>query len=167
MRRATAAGAASGSRGRRRDADDRSPVRRRSCLHSPRSRLRSGGAQASSRILIYGASLIVSAASLVASLAHLLAAAPPETVALPLGIPWLGAHFRLDALSAFFLVVIDLGALGGACSRSAMGGTSRAGAGAAVLSGVPCRHDVRCAGRRRLQLSARRGSSCRSLPGRW
>ena len=70
-----------------------------------------GSAKASSR-LIYGASLAVSAASLVASLAHLLAAAPAETIALPLGIPWLGAHFRLDALSAFFLVVVDLGAVG-------------------------------------------------------
>ncbi len=29
---------------------------------------------------------------------------------LPLGLPWLGAHFRLDALSAFFLAVVDLGA---------------------------------------------------------
>ena len=27
-------------------------------------------------------------------------------------MPWLGAHFRLDALSAFFLVVVDLGAFG-------------------------------------------------------
>ena len=27
-------------------------------------------------------------------------------------MPWLGAHFRFDALSAFFLVVVDLGALG-------------------------------------------------------
>ncbi len=62
--------------------------------------------------LIYGASLTVSAASLAAALAHLLAAAPPQAVALPLGIPWIGAHFRLDALSAFFLVVVDLGAAG-------------------------------------------------------
>jgi hydrogenase-4 component B len=61
---------------------------------------------------IYGGSLAASAASLIASLAHLLAAAPPETVALPLGIPWLGAHFRLDALSTFFLVVVDFGAIG-------------------------------------------------------
>ena len=29
---------------------------------------------------------------------------------LPLGLPWLGAHFRLDALSAFFLAVVNLGA---------------------------------------------------------
>jgi formate hydrogenlyase subunit 3/multisubunit Na+/H+ antiporter MnhD subunit len=28
---------------------------------------------------------------------------------LPLGLPWLGAHFRLDALAAFFLVVVNLG----------------------------------------------------------
>ncbi len=28
---------------------------------------------------------------------------------LPLGLPWLGAYFRLDALSAFFLIVVDLG----------------------------------------------------------
>ncbi|MDE1974386.1 MAG: hydrogenase 4 subunit B, partial [Hyphomicrobiales bacterium] len=62
--------------------------------------------------LIYGASLAVSVASLAASLAHLLAAAPAETIALPLGIPWLGAHFRLDALSGFFLIVVDLGAIG-------------------------------------------------------
>jgi len=69
------------------------------------------GIQAASR-LIYAASLTAAAASLAASLAHLLAAAPSETIALPLGIPWLGAHFRLDALSAFFLVVVDLGAVG-------------------------------------------------------
>jgi len=37
-----------------------------------------------------------------------LAALPsaPSGVTLPLGLPWLGAHFRLDALSAFFLIVV-------------------------------------------------------------
>jgi hydrogenase-4 component B len=70
-----------------------------------------GGGSAASR-LVYGASLSASAVSLFASLAHLLASAPPEAVILPLGIPWLGAHFRLDALSAFFLAVVDLGATG-------------------------------------------------------
>jgi formate hydrogenlyase subunit 3/multisubunit Na+/H+ antiporter MnhD subunit len=30
-------------------------------------------------------------------------------VVLPLGLPWIGAHFRLDALSAFFLAVVNLG----------------------------------------------------------
>jgi len=27
---------------------------------------------------------------------------------LPIGLPWLGAHFRLDALASFFLVVVNL-----------------------------------------------------------
>ena len=31
---------------------------------------------------------------------------------LPVGLPWIGAHFRMDALSAFFLVVINLGGAG-------------------------------------------------------
>lgn len=30
-------------------------------------------------------------------------------VVLPIGLPWIGAHFRIDALSAFFLAVVDLG----------------------------------------------------------
>ena len=38
---------------------------------------------------------------------------------LPLGIPWIGAHFRLDALAAFFLVVVNLG--GAASSFYAIG----------------------------------------------
>ncbi|MBL8659980.1 MAG: hydrogenase 4 subunit B [Rhodospirillales bacterium] len=38
---------------------------------------------------------------------------------LPLGIPWVGAHLRLDALAAFFLVVINL--CGAAASLYAIG----------------------------------------------
>ncbi|PKP73017.1 MAG: hydrogenase 4 subunit B [Alphaproteobacteria bacterium HGW-Alphaproteobacteria-6] len=38
---------------------------------------------------------------------------------LPLGLPWIGAHFRLDALAAFFLVI--LGAGGAAASLYAIG----------------------------------------------
>ncbi len=34
------------------------------------------------------------------------------TADLPLGLPWIGAHFRVDSLSAFFLVVVNLGGLG-------------------------------------------------------
>ena len=60
---------------------------------------------------VYGVSIVASAISLVAALMHLLSAAAPETVVLPVGVPWLGAHLRLDALSAFFLVVVDLGAM--------------------------------------------------------
>jgi formate hydrogenlyase subunit 3/multisubunit Na+/H+ antiporter MnhD subunit len=62
------------------------------------------------RQVVYGASLAATAIALATGLAHLLgqpAAAPALT--LPLGLPWLGAHFRLDALTAFFLVVVNLG----------------------------------------------------------
>jgi hydrogenase-4 component B len=61
--------------------------------------------------LVYGMSLIASLTLLAIALLVLFGiyAGPPATV-LPLGIPWLGAHFRLDALSAFFLAVINLGA---------------------------------------------------------
>lgn len=56
------------------------------------------------------------AATAVAGLA--LAGAPSAAV-LPVGLPWIGAHFRIDALSAFFLLVIDLG--GAAASLYALG----------------------------------------------
>jgi hydrogenase-4 component B len=68
-----------------------------------------GRAAAASRV-IYGASIVVTTVSLVAVLTHLLGAAPTESLTLPVGLPWLGAHFRLDALSAFFLAVVDFGA---------------------------------------------------------
>jgi hydrogenase-4 component B len=61
--------------------------------------------------LIYAACMLVTAVSLVAALTHLLAARAPEALTLPVGLPWLGAHLRLDALSAFFLAVVDLGAM--------------------------------------------------------
>ena len=37
---------------------------------------------------------------------------PPAAVVLPLGIPWIGAHFRVDALAAAFLTIVNLGGLG-------------------------------------------------------
>jgi formate hydrogenlyase subunit 3/multisubunit Na+/H+ antiporter MnhD subunit len=61
--------------------------------------------------LIYTACTLVTAISLAAALTHLLAARVPEALTLPVGLPWLGAHLRLDALSAFFLAVVDLGAM--------------------------------------------------------
>jgi hydrogenase-4 component B len=66
---------------------------------------------ARARHLVYGMCLIVSLVLLAIALFALFGiyAGPPATV-LPLGIPWLGAHFRLDALSAFFLAIINLGA---------------------------------------------------------
>ncbi|RFB79794.1 hydrogenase 4 subunit B [Methylovirgula sp. 4M-Z18] len=56
---------------------------------------------------IYTATLIVAVIATVSALAQLLAAATPSTVELPLGLPWIGAHFKIDALSAFFLCVIN------------------------------------------------------------
>ena len=71
------------------------------------------------RNLVYGVSLAVAGVDLVVGLGALIGQAPAETLTLPLGLPWIGAHFRLDALSAFFLVVVDVG--GGAASLYALG----------------------------------------------
>ncbi len=58
----------------------------------------------------YGTSLAASSVALVAALVHLVADGGEASVlVLPLGLPWLGAHFRMDALAAFFLVVVNLG----------------------------------------------------------
>ncbi|MDQ0472215.1 hydrogenase 4 subunit B [Labrys wisconsinensis] len=56
---------------------------------------------------VYGATLVVSVAALVAAGMGL--AREPTTVTLPLGLPWIGAHLRIDALAAFFLLVVNLG----------------------------------------------------------
>jgi len=60
--------------------------------------------------LIYGGALAVALVALGAALTCFLASAPPWTMALPIGLPGIGARFRVDALSAFFLVVVNLGA---------------------------------------------------------
>jgi hydrogenase-4 component B len=60
------------------------------------------------RYLVYGLTLIISSALLVVAIVALLGGVS-ATARLPLGLPWVGAHFRLDALSAFFLAVINLG----------------------------------------------------------
>ena len=60
--------------------------------------------------VIYGATLTVSAIALIGTLRFLLGGATGGgTLVLPVGLPWLGAHFGLDALASFFLVVINLG----------------------------------------------------------
>ena len=59
--------------------------------------------------LIYGTSILPCAAAALAGLGLLLGGGPPQTLVLPLGLPWLGAHLRLDALAAFFLLVVGLG----------------------------------------------------------
>ncbi|MBZ9791069.1 hydrogenase 4 subunit B [Rhizobium sp. 3T7] len=61
---------------------------------------------------IYCLSLLLSAIAFVTSLTHLATSfVITPTLVLPIGLPWLGAHFRLDALSSFFLVVANLGCL--------------------------------------------------------
>jgi hydrogenase-4 component B len=70
--------------------------------------------------VVYGASLVVTIALGVIALASLFEqTAVISAVTLPLGLPWLGAHFRIDALAAFFLVVVNLG--GAAASLYALG----------------------------------------------
>jgi formate hydrogenlyase subunit 3/multisubunit Na+/H+ antiporter MnhD subunit len=70
--------------------------------------------------LIYGATLVICAAALFGSLRWLLGdTADASAVTLPIGLPWLGAHFRLDALAGFFLVVVNLG--GAAASLYGLG----------------------------------------------
>jgi hydrogenase-4 component B len=59
--------------------------------------------------LVYGASLAVTTVALILALVHLLAGGQPVSATLPLGLPWIGANFRIDALSAFFLIVVNLG----------------------------------------------------------
>jgi hydrogenase-4 component B len=69
--------------------------------------------------LVYGTSLLASLVGLAAALWHLLSASPPATLTLAIGLPGIGANFRLDALAAFFLIVTNLG--GAAASLYAIG----------------------------------------------
>ncbi|MGH6880687.1 MAG: proton-conducting transporter membrane subunit, partial [Hypericibacter sp.] len=67
--------------------------------------------------LVYGACLIASGLACAAALFQI--AAEPWATVLPLGLPWVGAHFRIDALAAFFLIVVNLG--GAAASLYSIG----------------------------------------------
>jgi hydrogenase-4 component B len=70
--------------------------------------------------VIYGATLAVSAIALIGSMRSLLDdPANVTALTLPVGLPWLGAHFRLDALASFFLIVVNLG--GAAASLYGLG----------------------------------------------
>src|SRR6266540_4143652 len=60
--------------------------------------------------VIYGGRLAVSLIALANALPHLVPDAGASAVALPLGLPGLGSHFRVDALAAFFLTVVNFGA---------------------------------------------------------
>ena len=56
---------------------------------------------------IYAACLAISLFLLVLAAKQLPAA--PVGLVLPVGLPWLGSHFQIDALAAFFLAVVNLG----------------------------------------------------------
>ncbi len=61
--------------------------------------------------LVYGVCLLVCATLTVVALHCILGGteAIPESYLLPIGLPWIGAHFDLDLLAALFLVVVNFG----------------------------------------------------------
>jgi len=70
--------------------------------------------------IIYGATLVLCVAATVFSIAALTGhAGAPTSLVLPLGLPWIGAHFAIDTLAAFFLAVVNIG--GAAASLYALG----------------------------------------------
>jgi hydrogenase-4 component B len=86
--------------------------------------------------LVYVATCAVSMVALVIALGHVIAApAESSAVVLPMGLPWLGAHFRIDALSALFLVIVNLG--GAAASLYGIGYGRHETAPARVLPFFP------------------------------
>ena len=69
--------------------------------------------------LVYGASLLASLIGLVAALWHLSSDPAPEVRSFAVGLPGVGANFRLDALASFFLIIVNFG--GAAASLFAIG----------------------------------------------
>jgi hydrogenase-4 component B len=70
--------------------------------------------------IVYGASLLTTLMLSGIALLNLLDPAHPTlTATLPIGLPWLGAHFRIDPLASFFLAVVNFG--GAAASLFAVG----------------------------------------------
>src|SRR5260370_36575568 len=64
----------------------------------------------SSTAVVYSATMGVSAIALIGSIRWLVGDTANATeLTLPIGLPWLGAHFRLDVLASFFLVVVNRG----------------------------------------------------------
>src|SRR5436190_1183843 len=61
------------------------------------------------RIVVYGTSLVTCLVSFSIAVGVLVGGFAPSSLSLPLGLPWLGAHFAIDSLSAFFLAVVTLG----------------------------------------------------------
>jgi hydrogenase-4 component B len=70
--------------------------------------------------VVYGVTLVLTSTLCVLGLLQLLNLPHLAwSITLPVGLPWLGAHFRLDPLASFFLAVINFG--GAAASLFALG----------------------------------------------
>ncbi len=79
--------------------------------------------------IVYGTCAATAAVTAGLALGVLLRPELAAATSLPLGIPWIQTHFGLDALSAFFLLLVNVGAV--AASVYAMGdGRNRSGHGA-------------------------------------
>ncbi len=65
-----------------------------------------------SNALVYLLSFVAAAIVLISAATSLLRGDGADELTLPLGLPWVGVHFRLDALSAAFLGIVNLGAAG-------------------------------------------------------
>ena len=89
--------------------------------------------------LVYFVCLVACLAILGVACNELLAGkSPAPALHLPVGLPWTGAHFRIDALAAFFLALVNLGGAGASLYAIGYGQHETAPrARAAVLSGVP------------------------------
>ncbi|QNT70932.1 hydrogenase 4 subunit B [Defluviicoccus vanus] len=91
-------------------------------------------AGAVARPVVYGLSATACSILLIAAAPTLLGGDTLVQI-LPLGIPWIGAHLRLDALAAFFLVVVNLG--GAIASLYAIGYGRHEAAPERVLPFIP------------------------------
>lgn len=70
--------------------------------------LGAGGAALRRHTLVYSGSAAACAVAFLAALLWLLGSGgEPEHLVLPVGLPWLPVHLRLDALAAFFLLLVD------------------------------------------------------------
>ncbi|WP_035692394.1 hydrogenase 4 subunit B [Azospirillum halopraeferens] len=65
--------------------------------------------RAHAEALVYGGTGVVCGLAALWAVAHLAGGGGTETLVLPVGLPWLSAHLRVDSLSAFFLLVINFG----------------------------------------------------------
>jgi hydrogenase-4 component B len=70
--------------------------------------------------VVYGITFAICVLALFGSLRWLLTQGiNASELTLPIGLPWLGSHFRMDALASFFLIVVNLG--GAAASLYGLG----------------------------------------------